>query len=483
MLTLIQNLYIFILTPIARLTGKMDDGVRNICLQIVIILYPIHFFLFYSYPKLGFPKFGWEKWILVVQISGCFLLLLLIFFSLDRIPKRIEWNKWILYPFIICGLLMLLISFLHPVGPGYRIFAVMIVIMYPCLFFVWNNRSDYESLYDPLARALSVICLFVYFYCFFIAARGDFSIINGRCAGPITNSNLFCFFGVFGSCGAIYLLIKNYHSWLRYLFYSVSIGCGYAIIWMGESRTSFLACTACLVIAMFFFIRYSDKKTTLEYLLKVFLTIVIVLFTIIMATLWVDIQKSAEELESQQITSTTSDASATTEAPDPSATSEASDVPAEHSETTDSQGGESLFDRLFSGSYNTSTYSSSRLLIWRGYAQFFNLTGNNVAEADWDALSPIQEKRPHNNFFDMAFRFGVPIGILFILIELIACVKALQLLFTNRKRETVLLFPVLLIAIFFVFSMFEIAVIPFEREAPCYYYLALILLVDAKYAS
>ena len=474
MLTLMQNFFIFILTPAARVAGKIDDRIRKICLQIVILLYPIHFLLFYSATKLGFPVLGWQKWILVVQISGCFLLLPLMFFSLDRIPKQVEWNKWILYPFVICGALMLLISFLHPVGPGYRIFAVMMVIIYPCLFFIWNNRGDYESLYDPLARALSVICFLVYIYCFIIAARGDFTIVSGRCAGLVTNSNLFCFFGVFGACGAIYLLIKHYHTWLRYLFYSVSLGCGYAIIWMGESRTSFLACVACLVAAVFFFIRYTDKKTTLECLLKVFLTIVIVLFTIIMATLWVDIQKTAEGLEVNTINTETSETAETTET---------SIVPADVPEPTDSEGSNSLIGRLFFGSDNSDTYSSGRLLIWQGYAQFFNLTGNNVTEADWDALSPLKEKRPHNNFFDIAFRFGVPVGILFVLIELIACVRALQLFITNRKKDSVLLFPVILTGVFFFFSIIEIAVVPFERDAPCYFYLALILFVDAKYDS
>ena len=470
MLAIIQKLYIFILTPIARVTGKMDNGVRNICLQIVILLYPIHFLLFYSASKLGFPKLGWEKWTLVVQVSGCFLLLLLIVFSLDRIPKQIEWNKWILYPFIICGALMLLISLLHPVGPGYRIFAAMMTIIYPCLYFVWNNRGDYEILYDSLARALSAVCFLVYVYCFIIAARGDFTIVDGRCAGLIKNSNLFCFFGVFGSCGAIYLLVKNYHTRLRYLFYSVSLGCGYAIVWMGESRTSFLTCAACLVLTVFFFIRCTEKGTTLECMLKVFLTIVVVLFMMIMATLWVGIQNSAEESELNTITTETSE------------TLETSTVPTDAPEPTDSQDGNSLIERLFFGSDGTGTYSSGRLLIWQGYAQFFNLTGNNVAEADWNVLSPLTEKRPHNNFFDIAFRFGVPIGILFILIELIACVRALQLFFTNYKGDTVMLFPVLLTAVFFLFSMLEIAVIPFERDAPCYFYLALILLVDAKYA-
>lgn len=469
-----QNFFIFILTPVSRVTGKMDDRIRNICLQIAILLYPVHFLLLYSGTKLGFPKLGWQNWIFVEQVSGCFLLLLLIIFSLDRIPKRVEWNKWILYPFIICGILMLLVSFLHPVGPGYRIFAVMMIIIYPCLFFIWNNRGDYESLYNPLARALSVICFLVYIYCFIIAARGDFTIVSGRCAGLITNSNLFCFFGVFGSCGALYLLIKNYHTWLRYLFYSVSLGCGYAIIWMGASRTSFLACIACLIVGVFFFIRYTEKGTALEGMLKVFLTIVVVLFAILIATLWVDIQKSAEELELNSITTNTAETAETPETPT---------VPTDVPNPNNSEEGNSLLYRLFFASDNTGTYSSGRLLIWQGYAQFFNLTGNNVEEADWNALSPLNEKRPHNNFFDMAFRFGVPIGILFVLIELIACVKALRLLITNHKKDTVLLFPVLLTAVFFLFSIIEIAVIPFERDAPCYYYLAMILLVDAKYAS
>ncbi len=459
MVSIIQNIFIKILTPISKVTSRMSDTARNVCLQIILLLFPIHFLLYYMQSKLGFPHIDYMVWPLYLQISGCFLLVLLIIFSLDRTPGRVEWNKWIVYPFVVCGALMLLISFLHPVGYGYRLFAVMMVFIYPCLYFVWNNRADYGRLFDSLARALSVVCFTIFIYCFYIAANGDFLIVSGRCAGLVPNSNLFSFFGAFGSIGAIYMLLRKHQSWLYYLFYSFSLGFGYAIVWQGQSRTCFLGCVACLVVAIFFFIRYIEKEAILVVLVKIVLTGAIVLFAVILSGLWFNLQEAAE---AEKAPVNTSEEAGTQSGTTPSNTNVISRLTVDSDSTANS-------------------YGSGRMVIWKNYMQFFNLLGNNMDEADWDLLTPKHERRAHNNFIDMAYRFGVPIGVLFVIIELIACFMALQLLFINRDREPILIFPIMLIGVFFIFSIIEIAVIPFEREAPCYFYLSLIPLFDMKF--
>lgn len=459
MISILQDFLIVVLNPIAKLTSRISDITRSICLQIVLMLFPIHFLLYYLQFRFHVLDIDYMVWPLYVQVSGCFLLVLLIVFSLDRIPQRVEWNKWIIYPFVVCGVLMLLISFLHPVGCGYRLFAVMMVFIYPCLFFVWNNRRDYENLFDPLARALSIVCFVIYIYCFYIAAKGDFMIVGGRCAGLVGNSNLFSFFGAFGSIGAVYMLLRKQQSWFHYLFYSFSLGFGYAIVWQGQSRTCFLSCIACLVVVIFFFIRYIEKEAIRVILVKIVVTGAIVLFAVMLSGLWANLQETAE----------------------------AENAPASTSEEADAQSGTpqsntNVISRLTVDSDSTAnSYGSGRMVIWKNHMQFFNLLGNNMDEADWEILTPHHERRAHNNFIDMAYRLGVPIGVLFVIIELLACFMALQLLFINRDREPILIFPVMLIGVFFIFSIIEIAVIPFERDAACYFYLALVPLVDMKF--
>lgn len=454
MTLLLQNLFILFLTPLSRITGRLSERSRAICIQIVCILFPTLFLYLYTwgnYPDLIIKSLSTAAH---RHYVGCFLLFLLIVFSINRTPQRVKWNKWIIYPMVICGLWMTVISFIHQVGDGYRIFALMLIIGYPCLYFVWINRGDYEKLFDPFARALSFICLIVFVYCFHIALKGNFLFLYNRCAAMTIHPNLFCFIGMFGSCGALYMLTTKELSWIKYIFYSIVLGSGYAIVLMGESRTSFVACVVCFLVSLLFYYRYCEKSILVRRAVKLFITIDLVIIMIIMSHVCIDIQKTVELQETgtpvatEQITPNTS-----------------------------------IVDRLTVESGDTAdSYSSGRIRIWKAYAQFFNLTGNDITHADWDILTPNGEKKAHNNFIEMSYRFGVPLGILFIIIEIIACLKALQFLFWNHKRHLYLLMPIMFVAIFLFMSMLDVATLPFQRDAPCYFYIAIIPMADVSFS-
>ena len=111
----------------------------------------------------------------------------------------------------------------------------------------------------------------------------------------------------------------------------------------------------------------------------------------------------------------------------------------------------------------------------------FNLLGNDFSKVDWNDLTQNTVRHAHNNFFEMSYRFGVPLGVLFIIFEIIACMKALQYLFLNRQKRIVLLLPILFIVMFFFESMLDIATLPFERDAPFYFYMALIPMADKSF--
>jgi hypothetical protein len=144
--------------------------------------------------------------------------------------------------------------------------------------------------------------------------------------------------------------------------------------------------------------------------------------------------------------------------------------------------GQSAIDR-WSYDENTTldTYTAGRYHIWKGYMQYLNLTGNDFSKANWEVLTQSPIRHAHNNFFEMAFRFGVPLGILFIMLEVIVCLKALQYLFLNRRKQIVLLWSIIFVVMFLFESMFDVATLPFERDAPFYFYIALIPMVDMGY--
>ena len=460
MTNILQSLFIAVLTPVAKFTCKINSRIRSICIHITCLLFPLYFFFFYVYLKHHelFPHF--LRYHNGRHVLGCALLLLLILFSLDRVPKKVKWNKWIMYPMLISGIWMMAISFVHPVGDGYRAFALMLIIAYPCLFFVWNNRGDYDNLFTPLSRAVALIGVLYFASCFALAANGDMTILNGRCEGQLHDANLFSMIGATAACGALYLLVKDRLSTWGFIFYSIALGTGLAITLMGQSRISAMVCFINILIALFFYIRYSEKSKCVVVLLKIICVIFFVFNMWMLSSLCIDVQKSAEPQVNAVATTVETEQETTT-------------PPAEETQST------TVFERFFVDKNATlDTYTAGRYHIWKGYAQFLNLTGNDFSKSDWNALTLMTVKHAHNNFLEMAYRFGVPLGIIFLLIEVFACIKALQYLFLNRQKMIVLLFPIMFTVMFLFESMFDIATLPFERDAPFYFYIALVPMVD-----
>ena len=439
MTNILQSLFIVILTPIAKVTGKLNDRVRNICIQIICISFPLYFVTFYVWLRHTdlFPEFFHTH--NGKHVLGCTLLLLLILFSLDRVPNKVTWNKWIMYPMVICGIWMMIISFIHPVGNGYRAFAMMLIIVYPCIYFIWNNRGDYENLFTPLCRAVALIGILYFVSCFVLAANGNLLIIDGRCTGQVSNANVFGMIGMTASCATLYLLVKDRSFNWHFFFYCIALGCGYAIVLMGQSRISTIICFVNTIITLFFYLRYSEKSRISAIVLKILCIVTIVLSMVLLSFFCVDIQRATEVQINQ---------SATTNQEAPSPVEEQS---------------QTVVDRLSVEENATlDTYTAGRYHIWKGYAHYLNLTGNDFYNSDWEVLTQKRVKHAHNNFLEMAYRFGVPLGILFVLIEVIACIKALQYLFVNRQKRAVLLFPVIFTVVFLFESMLDIATLPFE---------------------
>lgn len=452
MTELIQNILILILTPISRVTGKLSERARGIGVQIVCLSFPFYFVYFYIQPnhKYVFELFETDNG---RHVIGCFLLLLLILFSLDRAPSKVSWNRWIMYPMIISGIWMMVISFLHPIGDGYRAFAMMLIVVYPTLYFVWNNRGDYDKLFIPLSRALVITGILYFLYCFYLASKGELLVISGRVTGIMQNANLLSMVGMASSCGSLYLMLRMRESMTKYYVCSIALGMGIAIVLMGQSRISTMVCMGNILVTLFFYIRYCEKNSIRLILIKVCSSALIIVFMIMLSHVCMDMQERAFEKNAVG-----------------HETSQEMEVDTSQEST--------VVDRFSVGDNPTlDTYTAGRLSIWKGYMQFANLLGNDFSKTNWDMVTGSPVRHAHNNFVEMSYRFGVPMACLFILLEIIACLIALKFLFINREKRPELLLPVLFVVMFFLESMFDVGTLPFERDAPFYFYIALIPMV------
>lgn len=474
MLNVLQSIFIIVLKPVSRLSSKLNEKTRAICIQLTCIYFPFYFIYYYmgiNNKELLLSCFGTHN---ERHLMGCLFLLLLIFFSLDRAPRKVKWSVWIMYPMIICGIWMMIISFIHPVGDGYRAFAMMLIVAYPCLFFVWNNRGDYDNLFTPLSHALALTGGIYFVFCLYLASRGELRMILDRCAGLLYDANQFSMVGMVSCCGSLYLLVKYRKSWLRFFTYSITLGMGIAIVVMGQSRISLAVCAVNILVALFFYFRYCSKSRVLVIIIKIIIVAGIIANMIILSSLCIEYQKNLL-MQLNGWTETSQEATAD------SVESQQENVPAEESSDSNStqSGNTSVIDRIkYDENTTLDTYTAGRYHIWQNYMQFMNLTGNDYSKVDWNILTENTVHHAHNNFVEMAYRFGVPLGILFILFEAIVCFKALQYLFLNRKKQFVVLLPIFFVVMFLFESMLDIGTLPFERDAPFYYYMALIPMVD-----
>ena len=111
----LQKLFILILDPCGKLMMKLNRRTRTALLLAACLLIPIYFILIYS-----------GKFILLSQLTrhliGLGILLLLLLTSIDGKLDMIRWRRKILWPLLLSGIGILIISFIHPVGSGYRVF-------------------------------------------------------------------------------------------------------------------------------------------------------------------------------------------------------------------------------------------------------------------------------------------------------------------------------------------------------------------------
>lgn len=447
----LQKIYIFVLNPIYALTGKISEKARSVIIQILCFCFPLFFVLRHSSVLYSLFSLNETQY----QLLGTLLIILLIVFSINAPLHTIKWRKLLLYPIIITGICIIVISFIHTVGLGYRVFGFMMLFLYPCLFFVWNNRSDYERLFVPLSIAICVIGCLLFLYSYYQSTIGEFIIFPGnRSAGWLRNPNLFSMIGMVTFCSALYLLVAYRKTISAFLFTSISLGTGFAIVILGQSRLSIAICITCVLATIYFYIRHSEKSALTIIIIKIIVAFNIVLFSLLVSQSMIIMQQASIQPDVSSAPQTT--------------------VPVVEPPNSTLSG---RFD--LDNSVDMNTFSSGRIIIWNSYVQHLNLLGNDFDSTNWLTIAHDPSYHAHNNFIEMSYRFGVPVGILFIILEIIAGIIALGFLFINRQKDISCLFSVIFMIMFTYESMLDVATLPFERITPCYFFFALIPMVDA----
>lgn len=452
---LLQSVYINILNPLYRLTGKISDKARNIILFALFLIVFIYFACVRS-PILGPAVFGFLPSLCKKHLFGIALLILISIFSVDRPLQHVEWKKIIYIPQILLGLGIIIIGFLHPIGDGYQTFGFMLLFVFPCLFFVWNNRRDYNLLFDILICAMLVVNLCLFLLHIYFAATGQLTMEGSRCRGIMHNANCFSLVGMEMVLGAVYLIVVKRLNWLLLILSSSAIGAGLGIIALGQMRLSVIVLVLCFLTSFFFYARYCEKRKGRRFV-RLLVGIFFIVQMLLLSFLLIPMNDTA----------VLSDTEAAPEATE---------------QTAVAQESPGIVDRFGVEGKDANSFSSGRVTIWSNYARELNILGNNYDEYDKEKMTSGLSNGPyaHDIFLEIGYRCGIPVGLLSVFILLVTGMLALTYLFCNRNRTSYLLFPIIAVISYAVLSLLDCAVLPFFQAEVLLYYFAMIVFIDAQ---
>ena len=428
---LLQKIYMLILNPIAPITEKLTEGMRSKCIALCMF------------------AFGWIN---IIGISSAFfnvsisnterailnsaLLLATIIVSIKHSLRAVKWNRMLLFVWCACAILVIISAFLHPIGDGMRASALVMLVGFPCLFFVWNNRDDWNRLFLTISKAFIAVQITYFIFCIFIHTTQEYGV---RYAATMDNPNPLGFFALTGVITALYLiLVEQRHVWVYMLSCGISIS--FTVLCM--SRASLIA--ECLIVVMFLvcLIRNIIHTKKVKFWCIRLIAAVIIISAIVpvgMTLLTMKWEVQAQSNDNVQASTET------------------------NIQTADNQVLEQgLKNRIAAPKMDLNAYSSGRIQIWKAYMHQLNWMGNDIKK-HFEIEAGVRNYGAHNTPLEIAYRSGIPAGLLFLLLEVIAGLYMLRYLFGRRRIADYQILYIFAVAGYCVVSMFESLIFPMSK--------------------
>jgi len=403
---------------------KIPVIIRDILIQTVFFVFALYFVAFRS-----------ERYYVMLMdeqdlchFIAAVLFLLVAVLSMHEEVTIVPWRRSLVIPYYALALGLVGIGLMHPIGAGYGFFGLVLLSAYPCLYIAWNNRGDYEELFDKIAIAFIIVGS-IYFMWFSYADFTDTEIIvDGRHEGGLFNANFLSFLGVNLSCVALYYLyrcIEKKKLKIALSYSLIAILMGTVLIAKGESRSAILILTANIIIVLFFIVKKTVISSNVDRK-KVIILLAIVAIAMIMLII------IGSQTDLFQI------------------------------------------DRFDFRNKNPDEYSSGRVRLWSSYYHNLTLLGHDMSIVDWQELSAgLGTHHAHNNFLDYAYRCGIPIGICCVAVQLVAGIITLGIMFKRKANTGADVFVVIFSVQYLVLSLIDIATLPMTNYGAFMFYICL----------
>jgi len=424
---IVQSSYVALMNCIYnRITKRIPVIIREKLILVVLLILAFYFIAFRSrdiYPTLLNEQD-------ICQFFGACLLMIVAILSMREEISIVPWRTSLMIPYLLFALGLIAIGLMHPIGGGYGFFGLMLLSVYLCLYLVWNNRGDYETLFDMIALAF-MIAGTVYFIWFAYADYTDIEVIyEDRHQGGFYNANFLSFAGISLCCAALYYfyrsLTKKSRKSIPAAIYSlIAIIMGSVLIIKGESRSAILILAINVLVVIFFLLKRAIiiNKTSKKIKWAIIILVLIVLSAGLVVGSKYDVL--------------------------------------------------SLFRFDFSNQ-DAEQFSSGRIHLWKGYAQNLTLLGHDMSSVDWNTLTGgMNTRHAHNNFLDYAYRSGILVGICCIALQLVAGIITLICMFKKKINRGYEVFVVIFSVQYLVLSMIDIATLSMTNYGAFFFYICI----------
>lgn len=443
-----------------KITFRLNDRTRKIILFVCFFaIFAAQFTSQYIFKFDGFNR-GIRDYFI------CLMMGIIILVSVDRKLEIVKWNLWTYIPFTVTGLLLLIASLDHEMGPAYQAFPLAMLVAFMCLFYVWGNRRDYEVLFDAAAGAYTLFTAILLVVCFikYPAESSSYLSDDLQYAPFGINPNGTTKVFITGIVAGMYLLVKSLP---KVLFIGISLVVGGSAITViltkcraGETILILL----CVLIIVYGIMRLQkagkNRKAAVQkgvagVLLILFGCIIawMMLFSIGSTGLKDKTQNNPEVQPTYEISSGTVEESRTDE------------ENVTRQDKINQKLGASMNELYQNPTIRlVDSFMAGRLSIWNVYFQ--NMTWRGSSE-----LMFYDTEYAHNQYIELSYKAGIPTGIIYLLFNLIAGVMTLVLIFKRKDAAGLLMLSAFLM--FFTISMLDTGVLPFERGFIFLYYIVL----------
>ena len=461
----LQELLIRTLNPLYSITNRVDKTVRKTtvwCLYVVGFLY----FIVSRSPLLRGKFFvGLLHPVATRHALGMVMLLLIAVLSIDAPLHKVKWRRSVILSQLLMGIGIVAISYIHPIGDGYRLFGFQLILIFPCLYLVWNNRADYYDLIRPIPYSIIISGMLFCAGTLRFALKGRLVMDGVRCAGIMSNANVFSLVGLEMVLCGIYLLTTERTSWWKTVMISSAIGLGIGVIVLGQMRIAIIAVLTCSIVTLYYCLRHLNRKATKKSLLHAVFGLVLVILLAEATTYLDNINQAAIEKKNQVVTEAVEGAA----------------EPAGDTGSGTNENVDMLIDRFKSSDdADLSSYSSGRIRIWRNFANELNWLGHSYDKGDAVALTGVPSlPYAHNIFLEIAYRCGTPVGIISMVYYLICGIICIGFLFRkDDNKQPFLIFPIICTITFALEALLDCAVLPFFQVEALLFYISVALVID-----